>query len=121
MTSLRGACSSSELARLRAETAVLDDATVVRYESALSRSPAELRPRAVGRASPEGSRSRRAKTSTDSPGGSQLWFLIVSRMADERPYLAGNRIWLLIAVGVVVAIVTIVAVVLWGHRSPPAQ
>lgn len=41
----------------------------------------------------------------------------MSPPADERPYLAGNRVWLLVALAAAVAIVAIAVVVWWDLRA----
>lgn len=38
-------------------------------------------------------------------------------MADEPPFLAGNRVWLLIAIGAAIAVAALVALVWWEQRS----
>ncbi|HWC14324.1 MAG TPA: hypothetical protein VG929_06995 [Actinomycetota bacterium] len=41
----------------------------------------------------------------------------MSPTADEQPFLAGNRIWFSIAIGVAVAIASAIVIVWWEQRS----
>lgn len=42
---------------------------------------------------------------------------MVSPTANEQPFLAGNRVWLLIAMGVAIAIVSVGVLAWWEQRS----